>query len=383
MTNFGMIFGALLSATVAASGQQSRGIRYGPGVCGPLDPVYVKTSTETGGQPFPLSTAELSQSARAMEASLLPQMILWASGERENEYAIPVDSTVTRVMIAGTFDGTGGSLTLSNPDGAMTQQSERVQDTPLNCGRIVTIDAPAAGVWQLRVIPTAHFWLSVHAKSSLSLSGAEFVEQEAGSGRLVRIQGEPIAGMPATLRASVSSGIRNPTFQLVSLEARPLQRVELQSGDRMEFSGTITLPSEPFRVLVSGSDEAGTRIQRIWAGLFHGEVIEIVPPEGATVVAGAQVPVTFKIRNHGAPVRLALVASDHRGKLIAVNPATLDIGASAEETVTIMLAVPADAQPSSEVSIRLTATAETTGALGGFNSAAKTFTVRREQDLDR
>jgi hypothetical protein len=378
MRNLGPLAGALLAAIAVASAQQSRGFRYGPGVCGPIDPVYVKTSTETGGQPFPLSTAELIQSSRAMEASMLPQLILWASGDREQSYSIPVDSTVTRVMVAGTFDATGGTVTLVGPDGSVTQQGARVEDTPLNCGRIVTVDAPSSGVWQLRMIPTGRFWLSVHAKSSLSLTGAEFVEQQTGSDRPVRIQGQPIAGRPATLRASVSSGMKDPTFQLVSMDARPLRSVELQSDDQREFSGTVTLPTEPFRVVVTASDESGTRTQRIWPGLFHGEVIEIVPPEGGSVTAGTQVPVIFRIRNHGAPVRLALVASDQRGKVIAVDPATLDLGASAEEVATVMLTVSPDARPASEVSVLLTATAETTGAVGGFNSASKRFAVARE-----
>jgi hypothetical protein len=376
MKNSGVILAAILIAIAASSEQQSRGIRYGPGVCGPIDPTYVKTSTETGGQPFPLSPAEIGQSSRVMEASFLPQLILWASGDREISYSIPVDSTVTRVMVSGTFDGTGGSLTLTGPDGSMAQQGARVEDTALNCGRIMTIDTPAAGLWQLRMIPTGRFWLSVHAKSELSLTGVEFVEQEAGSDRLVRIQGEPIAGRPALLRVRVSSSMKTPGFQLVSTDARPLQTIELQSVDGVEFGGTVTLPAEPFRVLANASDEAGARAQRIWPGLFHGEGIEVVPPAGETVAPGRAVPVTFTIRNHGPAVRLALVASDHRGRVIPVSPPTLELAASAEAVATVMLAVPADAAPNSDVSVHLTATDEAAAALGGYNSAAKTFKVR-------
>ena len=108
------------------------------------------------------------------------------------------------MMVSGTFDGTGGSLTLIGPDGASIRQGDRVVDTILNCGRLVTVDAPATGTWQVRVAPTGRFWLSMHSKSELSLSRAEFVEKEAGSELLVRIQGEPIADRPATLRVSVS-----------------------------------------------------------------------------------------------------------------------------------------------------------------------------------
>jgi hypothetical protein len=372
------VIGVLVAAIADTAGSQSRGVRYGPGVCGPIDPVYVKGATETGGQPFPLSTAEVAQSSRVMEASLMPQVLLWASGNSELSYSIPVDASIARMMVSGTFDGTGGSLTLIGPDGAAIRQGDRVVDTILNCGRIVMVDAPAAGTWQVRVAPTGRFWLSMHAKSELSLTGAEFVEKDAGSELLVRIQGEPIADRPATLRVSVSRATKSPTFQLVSLDARLLQSLDLQSSGETEFSGTLTLPTEPFRVLVSATDESGARAQRIWPGLFHGEVIEVVPPPGETVKAGTRVPVTFRIVNHGPPVRLNLVASDHRGKVIPVEPATLDLGASAEGTAMVVLPVPADAEPASEVSVGLTATADATAAIGGFNGARKAFTVSRE-----
>lgn len=144
----------LMTVIGAASGSGSQRVRFGPGVCGPIDPVYIKVTTETGGQPFPMSTAEVGKSSRAMEASFLPEMILWASGDSENSYSISVDPTVERVMFSGTFDTRGGSLTLVAPDGTVTQQGDRIEDTPLNCGRIVTVDAPASGTWQVRMIPT-------------------------------------------------------------------------------------------------------------------------------------------------------------------------------------------------------------------------------------
>ena len=369
----------LMAAMTFASGSASQRVRFGPGVCGPIDPIYIKGATETGGQPFPVSPAEVGKSSRIIGSSRL-EMMLWASGQSEESYAIPVDPTVGRLTFSGTFDATGGSLTLMAPDGTVIQQGDRIEDTPLNCGRIITVDAPASGPWQVRMAPTGRFWLRVHAKSDLSLTHAEFVEHDAGpeSDRLVRIQGEPIAGRPATLRVSVSATFKGPTFQLVSLAGRPLQAIDLPSTDNLEFIGTITLPIEPFRVLVEGRDASGIRSERVWPRLFHGELVEVVPPAGETVPAGTEVPVTFTIRNHGPAVRLNLVSSDHRGKVIPVEPPTLELEAGAEGIATVQLTVPADARPASEASIRLTATSDGTAAVGGFNSAGKTFRVIRE-----
>ena len=357
---------------------ESQRVRYGPGVCGPLDPIYVKGATVTGGQPYPVSPQEIARSPGPVSASLFTQLILWASGDREHSYLIPVDSTVTRMMLSGTFDGTGGAVTVTAPDGTLVQRGGAgVEDNSLNCGRIIVVDTPAAGNWQVRVAPTSRFWLRVHARSDLSLTGAEFVEPDAGlePGRVVRIQGQPIAGRAATLRVSLASEIRNPTLHLVSVDAEPIRALNLQSTDRGEFIGVIEPPREAFRVMVIGRDQSGLTVQRITAGLFHSEPIEIVPPEGQTVTAGATVPVTFRIRNHGLAAHLKLIASDRRGTVVAVDPPALDLAADAEAAATVRLLVPADAEPLSQATVRLTATSDANAAVGGFNSAQKTYTI--------
>lgn len=366
---------ALLSASTLVESQR---VRYGPGVCGPLDPTYVRMATGTGGQPYPVSPQEIARSPGPMSSSFFEQMILWASGDREHSYLIPVDASVTRMRLSGTFDGTGGALTATAPDGSVVQQGGAgVQDNPLNCGRIMVVDNPAVGNWQVRVAPTSRFWLTAHGKSHLSLLGAEFVEPEPDvePGRVVRIQGQPIAGRPATLRVSVGSRVENPTFHLVSLDSQPIRTLGLQSTGSGEFIGVIEPPREPFRVMLIGRDESGLIVQRIGAGLFHSEPIEIVPPAGRTMTAGATIPLIFTVRNHGAAVHLKLIAVDRRGTLMAVDPTALDLAAGAEASATVQLRVPADAEPLSEVTIQLTASSDTDDTFGGFNSAQKTYTI--------
>ncbi len=118
--------------------------RFGPGVCGPADPSYIKTSTETGGQPFFLSSAEVAKSGQIMSASSHSDLMLWASGDSEKTYSVSVDSSVERASFSASFDSKGGTLTAISPEGTIFQQGERSQDTLLNCGRVITIDAPAS-----------------------------------------------------------------------------------------------------------------------------------------------------------------------------------------------------------------------------------------------
>src|SRR5262245_15992036 len=95
----------------AAPGSLAQRVRFGPGVCGPIDASYIGVASATGGQPFPMSPAELGKLSQLMESSFLKSMILWASADSERSYSIPVDPSVRRVMFSGTFDATGGSLT--------------------------------------------------------------------------------------------------------------------------------------------------------------------------------------------------------------------------------------------------------------------------------
>jgi hypothetical protein len=382
---------ALVTAVLLCAGSAVRGVtesaiealssqrKFGPGVCGPADPSYIKTSTETGGQPFFLSSAEVATSAQIMSAAFQPDLMLWASGDGEKAYAVAVDSSVERAMFSASFDSKGGTLTVISPEGTVFQRSEPGQDTLLNCGRVITIDAPAAGTWQLRVAPTGRFWLVARSKTALSLIVAEFVQRGGRPGHegLFRIQGQPIAGKPATLRVRLSSEAKSALVGLVSLDAQPLQNLELTSLGREEFVGAVNLPTGPFRVMVAGLDESGIPYQRISAMLFHAESIEVIPPAGAaTVVAGAVSPVTFTVRNSGPAVRLNLVAVDSRGHVIALEPSRLQLDRGAEGAVTVPISLPAEAARDSRLSVTLTAFSDdASSALTTGNSAVKELTV--------
>ena len=261
------------------------------------------------------------------------------------------------------------------------QQGDRVEDTPLNCGRIITVDAPASGTWQVRMVPSGRFWLAVHAKSDLSLTDAEFVEPDARAGIRPPRQNPGRADRRQTRDAARLRGRRQSRVRRFSLYRWPHGRFR-QSICSPPTTWSSAAPSRflPSHSawLVNGRDESGIQAQRIWPRLFHGEFVEVVPPAGETVTAGTEMPVTFTIRNHGPAVRLSLVSSDHRGKVVAVEPSTLELGPGAEGIATVRLTVPADARPASEASVRLTATSDITAAVGGFNSASKTFIVIRE-----
>jgi hypothetical protein len=367
-----MILLSLLLAASVADAQR----RFGPGVCGPADPGYIRTASETGGQPFFLSPAEVASSARIMGAATQSELMLWASGDGERTYSVPIDASVERAAFSASFDGTGGTLDVLTPQGLEVHQTAGIDDTPLNCGRVIAIDAPASGAWQLRVRPSGRFWLVAHARTDLALIATEFVERGGRPGHegFFRIQGQPIAGAPATLRVRLSSGPKNPAFQLIAVSGRVLQPIELQAVDAEEFIGSVTLPSEPFRLRATGTDESGAAFQRVSATLFHAEQIQVIPPAVETLAVGVATPVTFTIRNLGAAVRLTLTATDGHGQVLTVQPSTLQLGSASEGAATVIVAIP-ETEAERDVSILLTASGVAPST--AMNYARKQFAVSR------
>ena len=334
---------AMLVLAPAPAAQRS----YGPGVCGPIDPVYVRTATETGGQPFPMAPDEIAKASLVMSESGRSDatMILWAGGnaaDAEGGFVVPIDASVARVTFSITFDGKGGRAEIAAPDGAVVQPGAVAGDTILNCGRILSIDAPVPGAWRVRPAPTNRFWAVVHARSERDVLSAEFVRAAGRPGHegLFPIHGMPIAGRRATLRVALSEPQpQSPDFQLISSEGKVLATVTLNRVDAEEFVGEIALPRVPFRVAVAGTDDTGTPYRRVHAPLFRAESVEVVPinADGIEITTGKDTPLTFIVKNHGARARYRIVATVGAEIIKRVEPPIVALETGSERRVNVWL----------------------------------------------
>ncbi len=358
----------LIGLTFAAEAQSQRR-SFGPGVCGPLDPAYVNTSSDTGGQPFPMSPAEMVNMSIVMAESTRSDsvLLLWAGGTRADDttFTIPVDHAVSRVTFSTTFDGTGGAVTIAGPDGAVVKPGPAVQDTSMSCGRIVRVDAPTVGDWRVTVKPTERFWLVIHGRSELDLISVDFVRPGGRPGHegLFKMEGQPVAGRPAMLRVRLSDPVTDtkaPVFTLLSSQGKPISTVDLAPVDDREFVGPIDLPTQAFRVAVTSLDGAGTNVQRVHARLFRAELIEVVPGALAKASAGRDSTVEFVVRNLGPRARFRMTALADGQLVPQVQPALVDIEQGAEQRVVVRAPVPATAATDSEIEIRLVASQEGT-----------------------
>ena len=337
---------------------------FGPGRCGPIDPAYVRTATETGGQPFPLAPSEIAQMGVVMAESSRSDsaMLLWAGGtaaDAQAGFVVPVDRSVRRLTFSITFDGTGGSAEIVKPDGAVVQAG--AADTILNCGRILSVDAPEAGDWRVTPAPSSRFWMTVHARSDRDLLTAEFVRRAGRPGHegLFRINGSPIAGQPGILRIALSGPEEQPpVFELFSAQGRSIEHVPLDQVGDEEFVGEIALPSMPFRVGISGTDADGGRYQRVDRRLFRAESVEVVPPILEEVRAGSDAPIGFILRNYGELARYRLTATVGAEVLTRVEPPAVDLAADTEQRVTVWLPARTIAAAGTSLELLLVASSE-------------------------
>ena len=353
------VFGASLWALGQTPLSENRARSFGPDACGPADPAYIHTANETGGIPMFLQRSEAAKTFHLVRESTRNNVatVFWATGVLDGKtqtVEIPVDSVTKRITFTFSVDTKGNKLTLTGPAGATIQAgSANAEITELNCGRIVTVSAPEAGNWRAEIAGTGRFWLEAQAQSDIYFVSVEFVKEGGRPGHegLFRIQGQPMAGRPATLQTSLSAAAAKTTeFHLVTERGEAIQKLVMRAvnSDRemLEFVGSLELPKVPFRVAVRGRDANGQPYQRFFAGLFHAESVEVSPNlDFDELSAGSTKQATFTVRNIGSPRTFRMVVTDARKFVSKVEPKELSLGADESGIIRVDLTVPPETAP--------------------------------------
>jgi len=367
---------ALLSVTASlAFGQtqsptnRSRG--FGPDACGPTDPAYIHSANETGGIPLFLQRSEAAKAFHLVRESTRNNVatVFWATATLDGKpqtIKIPVDSVTKRITFTFSVDTKGSALKLTQPSGgAITQGSASTEITELNCGRILTVASPESGEWLAEINGTGKYWLEAEAQSDIFFVAVEFVKEGGRPGHegLFRIQGQPLAGTPATLQASLSAGSTKTTeFHLVTERGETIQKLEMHAvnSDRefLELVGSVDLPAVPFRVAATGQDTHGKQFQRFYSSLFHAESVELSPKlDFDELPPGSTRQVAFTVRNIGSPRTFKMTVTDARKFVSTVEPKELALGAGESGTVRVDLTVPAATAPGAGDDLVIVATA--------------------------
>jgi hypothetical protein len=225
------------------------------------------------------------------------------------------------------------------------------------------------------VLPSSRFWLIARGRTELDLLSAEFVRLGGRPGHegFFRIPGQPVTGQAATLRVQIAEPQPEPpAFVLMSLQGRPIRHVSLTRVDDEEFDGPIDLPSEPFRVSIVGVDQSGAPYQRMRAGLFHAENVELLPAGDPQILQpGEETAVSFVVRNAGPRARYRILAVDANHFVARAESVELD--PRAEQIVKVVLRVPVGTPAGTGLELTITATSD--GPPQTSNSAVRRFTV--------
>jgi hypothetical protein len=337
----------------------NRSRAFGPDACGPADPAYIHTAEATGGVPMFLQRSEAGKAFHLVRESTRSNVstVFWATGTLDGKpqtITIPVDSVTRRITFTFSVDTKRDQLQLTQPSGGViTEGLAGTEDTELNCGRIVTVSTPEAGEWRAEITGTGRYWLEAQAQSDIFFVSVEFVKVGGRTGHegFFRIQGQPLAGTPATLQASLSASATKTTeFYLVTERGQTIQKLQLHAvnTDRefLEFAGSVDLPTVPFRVAAGGHDSNGQPYQRFFAGLFQAESVEVSPKlDFDELAAGSTRKALFTVRNIGSRRTFKLTVTDARQFVKSVEPKELVLGAGESGTVRVDLSVPAGTAP--------------------------------------
>lgn len=383
----GFLLSVFCAVSAAAAGQQNPSHSFGPDQCGPADPAYIHTANETGGVPLFLQRSEAVKAMQLMRESTRENVssVLWASAKlagAAQAFDIPIDSSTQRITFTFSTDTKGSSLDLRSPDGRLVVVgSPHTEDSELNCGRIVTVDKPGAGIWRAAVKGTGTYWLEAKAQSGIFFIDAKFVEVGGRPGHegLFRISGQPIAGERATMQVSLSAtDTRTTEFAFVSERGDILHRLALKvtdsDGDFLEATGEVELPSVPFRLALSGQDMKGMRYQRFYGPLFHAETVRVLPKlDFDEIVPGSSRAAVFEVTNFGPARVFKISVMDPKRFVTNIEPQELSIGSHASKLIHVGLAVPATAQKYGRDNILVTA--QSTSGPPTANSAVVRLTV--------
>ncbi len=366
------------------------------GTCSPVDPVYIRNAEETGGQLFLLSPFELGRAFDLVKPQLSGDFVtvfqtrgtLVSSSPRT--FAVPVDSTISRVVFSLSVD-VKGSTTLVKPSGAPVLPGQPgVTFTELSSGTVITVERPEAGEWRWQISGGGSFSVAVKGNSPVELYIFEFVELiSLPDHGFERINGQPVVGSVPTGLANMVGSFASASFRLVDEAGATIQTLALAQGHPEaasdEFVGNVPLPNQPFRIVVSGADKNGFPYQRVFPTLFRAQTVKVSldPSSAVPSLPVGTTTLRFIVSNLGGAATFRIVAADNKGFVSRVQPALLTLGAGGSGVVQVDVTAPVGTPQGTVVSLVATATSTADPAVTNSASVALPVTANRPPDCSR
>lgn len=277
---FGPVWPGLAGLVLVGQvGQQPASPRPGWPCVGRPDPSLVQVSEASGGQVFLLDPSELASSATVLLArDGLDETLHRVLGELapgDRTFDVEIDGSVSRVLFSVSLQCLH-AMEIVRPSGTPVSSAEPgVRWTQFQAGRLITVDDPEPGRWQVRVAGKGLVSMVVNARSDLALEGVRVVRAGGRPGHegLMRDDTPLVPGTVRLLEITLARGIVAPSFELRGgaderLGAVSVRAVEDGGGDRV-FLSEFQVPGVPFRLVVTSRDGEGRIVQRVQGSLFQ------------------------------------------------------------------------------------------------------------------
>ncbi len=213
---------------------------------------YIRMSEVTGGQVFLLQPEELGNPAVALAyARSDHHTLLRASGQLGagyREFIVPVDGTAESLQFS-VWAECVKELLITAPDGAAAE------GTSFRSGRLVSVAAPQAGEWRVKVAGTGYFTAVAKAKTQIFWGAPS-------------LTGDLRKGEARNVTFHFSGPVKGVEFGILSRDGKQLALIPATKGET-GFNGTFKVPEESFYFSAQGIDETGLAFRRVSPRLYE------------------------------------------------------------------------------------------------------------------
>ena len=265
-TGFFAVGLAVVAAGQTVQQQQSNTRASWP--CGArIDPGYFHLAEGTGGQLLLLARSEIMSSADLSTAfDNHAETIFRLGGTLTpglHDFHVPIDGSVETAMFSMSVQCLQTAEVL-RPSGAAAAGDDVTDLSHFVAARMVVVSKPEAGVWTVRVSGSGLAGVVVKARSVVHIASVEFAPAGTRDFRSL-----PTAGVENVVRIRTRGRVVRPEAALVDAASRQIAALPL-SGDEAGgvYQSRFTPGVDGFRVMITGTGEDGTALQRVYAPLF-------------------------------------------------------------------------------------------------------------------
>lgn len=278
MNYLAVLLAALAAGTAFADpGERSQPARVDRGGLLQVEPSYFNLAAQTGGDFYFWAPGEFARAG--LQLPIHDEPVLLAYGRFDaprRSFEIPVESGVRTLTIFAGAQRKDRAVLVRPGGGIVAEGAAGVTLQTFSHMTIATIQAPARGKWRIDFAGAGMYSVSAHVRPSgeadaPALIGFDFVEM---GGRPAHegwfpIQRELRMGELITCQLSVSGASSAMQVSFVTGDDRPITTVPMDSeaGDMEHYLGRCVIPSQPFRVVVTGRDRLGQVFRRTTSAL--------------------------------------------------------------------------------------------------------------------